>query len=94
MSTPATAVKERVKELPHPLIPADVGNQTLPYCMDVQWGKVWIAASAGTSGGVSFMSPANAARVRRQFCGRLKYFRSGGGWSFFIGMMVPSALLK
>jgi hypothetical protein len=26
--------------------------------------------------------------------GRLKYFKSGGGWPFFIGMMVPSALLK
>ena len=41
---------ERVKELPHPLIPADAGTQTLPNCMDVQWGKGWFPASAGMSG--------------------------------------------
>jgi hypothetical protein len=29
-----------------------------------------------------------------QFGARLKYFKSGGGWSFFMGMMVPSALRK
>ena len=27
---------ERVKELPHPLIPADAGIQTLPNCMNFQ----------------------------------------------------------
>ena len=36
--------------LPHPLIPADAGIQTLPSCMDFQWGKVWVPASAGTNG--------------------------------------------
>jgi len=38
------------KELQHPLIPADAGIQTLPNCMDVQWGKGWVPASAGTNG--------------------------------------------
>jgi hypothetical protein len=41
---------ERVKELPHPLIPAEAGIQTLPNRTDVLWGKVWIPASAGMSG--------------------------------------------
>jgi hypothetical protein len=41
----------RSQELPHPLIPADAGIQTLPNGMDFQWGKGWIPASAGMSGG-------------------------------------------
>jgi hypothetical protein len=34
------------------------------------------------------------SEISSQPYGRLKYFKSGGGWPFFIGMMVPSALLK
>jgi hypothetical protein len=34
----------------HPLIPADAGNQPLPHRTSVQFGKVWIPASAGMSG--------------------------------------------
>jgi hypothetical protein len=39
-----------VKDLPHPLIPADAGIQTLPNCTDFGSGKAWVPASAGTSG--------------------------------------------
>jgi len=42
--------KDGVKALPHPLIPADAGIQTLPNCAGVQCGKGWVPASAGTSG--------------------------------------------
>ena len=41
---------ERVKELRHPLIPADAGIKALPKCADFQWGKGWFPASAGTNG--------------------------------------------
>jgi hypothetical protein len=52
----------------------------------------------------SLISEFNHFGIRRHFCFglkyvyqfgvRLKYFKSGGGWSFFMGMMVPSALRK
>ena len=33
-------------------------------------------------------------RIGRHFCGGLKYFKSGGGWSFLVGIRLPSALMK
>ena len=46
-----TRLHRESQELPHPLIPADAGIQTLPNCTDVQVGKGWFPASAGRAGG-------------------------------------------
>jgi hypothetical protein len=41
------------------------------------------------------VSDATSGRLRRRhFFTGLKYFKSGGGWSLRIGMMVPSPLRK
>ena len=42
---------ERVKELPHPLIPADAGIQTLPNCTDVYGAKAGSPRPRGRAGG-------------------------------------------
>ena len=36
---PFVPADEPVKELPHPLVPADAGTQTLQSCPDFQWAK-------------------------------------------------------
>jgi invasion protein IalB len=51
LSREVVPAKERVKNLPHPLIPAGAGIKTLPNRNDSQWGKGWVPAFAGTSGG-------------------------------------------
>jgi hypothetical protein len=65
------APRERVKELPRPLIPADAGIQTLPNCKDVQWAKAG-SRPRGRAGGetsvlISFLHRLSRGEHRGSF---------------------------
>ena len=36
--------------------------------------------------------PSHSAAGAERYFARLKYFKSGGGWFFLVGMIVPSPL--